>query len=136
MDTSWADELLALRQKRRRQLQDLADTDEAIDRLTNQLLRERLIEVLPPFAPYIDLSDYLRELHANIDSPGTRTIAKALGNISHTTVAYMLNGTRRPSWENALTLGTYMGGDPEVLRKLWSRDQTVAGVSRTPPSAD
>lgn len=61
----------------------------------------------------------LRALHAQAGNPSTRVIARAVGNISHTTVSEMLNGTRVSSWDLVRQVGRFFGADEEELYKLW-----------------
>jgi hypothetical protein len=61
----------------------------------------------------------LKELHLQAGKPSSRSIATAIGGMSHTTVNAALRGTKVPSWPVVAKLVEYFGGDIEVFRQLW-----------------
>lgn len=66
-----------------------------------------------------ELMTALQDLHVRAGGPSTRSIAAALGNVSHTTVALALKGPRPPAWWVCAGLVTHLGGDEETFRALW-----------------
>jgi hypothetical protein len=61
----------------------------------------------------------LRGLHLRAGKPSTRSISKAAGNVSHTTVAELLGGKRIPSWPVVASVVRHLGGDEKEFRQLW-----------------
>lgn len=66
------------------------------------------------------LAAALRALHVAAGKPSTRKMATEIGNISHTTVADVLKGSRVPSWRITEDVCRYLGGDVEEIRILWN----------------
>ena len=61
----------------------------------------------------------LRELYLRAGEPSSRSVAVAIGGMSHTTVNSALRGTRLPTWPVAAKLVTHFGGDVDQFRPLW-----------------
>jgi TIR domain len=79
------------------------------------------------------LSIALRDLREEAGTPSTRTIAKGVGGMSHTTVHAALTGTTLPSWPVLSKLVSYLGGDEVTFRQLWE-DARPGGVSARRPT--
>lgn len=77
--------------------------------------------------PAQDLAADLRALRAQAGSPSLRSIAAAIGTVSHTTVAEALSGKRTPSWPAVAAVITQLGGDEQAFRSRW-----VAATSESP----
>lgn len=60
----------------------------------------------------------LRRLHRAKGAPSTRTVAREIGSLSHTTVAEVLAGRSMPTWPTTEKLVTYLGGDVDEFRHL------------------
>ncbi len=65
------------------------------------------------------LATTLRDLHVRAGRPSLRTIARAVGGISHMTVSDALKGRRVPSWDTVRRIGLYLSGDEETLHFQW-----------------
>ncbi|WP_425300634.1 NBR1-Ig-like domain-containing protein [Nocardia wallacei] len=68
--------------------------------------------------PLRDLAFALRQLHRHAGEPSSREIARAT-NYSHTTVAKVLRGDRRPSWPVLRAIVRSLHGNEEFFRSLW-----------------
>ena len=68
--------------------------------------------------------DAMRVLHVEAGEPSSRTIATAIGGISHTTVNYAIRGGEFPSWAVTEKVVTYLDGDVARFRKLWVATRT------------
>ena len=62
----------------------------------------------------------LRDLHLTAGKPSARSISRELGDVSHTTVADMLNGRRLASWAITGRVVGWLGGDEAGFRRLWA----------------
>jgi hypothetical protein len=74
----------------------------------------------------------LGDLRAEAGNPSTRTIAKDVGSMSHTTVHAALSGTTIPSWPVLSKLVNYLGGNEDTFRQLWE-DARPGGASTRRP---
>lgn len=61
----------------------------------------------------------LRDLVLRAGEPSSRSIATAIGGVSHTTVNLAIRGTKVPSWPITAKLVEHLGGDVEQFRSLW-----------------
>ena len=76
----------------------------------------------------------LQALHRQAGKPSYRTIAKEVGNVSHTTVAEALGGRRVPSWSIVESIVRHLGGDENRIRELWVSATDVNVVDEPPVS--
>ncbi|MEH1128914.1 ATP-binding protein [Micromonospora sp. CPCC 206061] len=78
------------------------------------------------------LSRELRRLHRQAGEPSSRDLSCALGRgvLSHTTINAILRGTRVPRWQSLEPVANALGGDIELVRRLWTaaRDAEDADV--------
>src|SRR5262245_1079873 len=71
----------------------------------------------------------LHSLHLQAGKPSMRTISGAVGNVSHTTVAELINGKRIPSWPIVESVVRYLQGDVGAFQQLWiAATDDAAGV--------
>jgi DNA-binding CsgD family transcriptional regulator/tetratricopeptide (TPR) repeat protein len=82
--------------------------------------------------PFEALVAELRRLRRAAGDPSYRTIASALGTTSHTTVAAVLAGARRPSNRLVEDLWRYLGGSPERLHDLMAELSSTSRPSAGP----
>ena len=61
----------------------------------------------------------LRFLHLRAGKPSARSISRALGDVSHTTVAGLLAGRRIASWDIVRRTVVHLGGDEAEFQDLW-----------------
>ena len=62
----------------------------------------------------------LRDLYLKAGKPSARSISRELGDVSHTTVADMLNGRHLPRWAIARRVIGLLGGDEASFQPLWT----------------
>ncbi|GAB1509826.1 hypothetical protein JCM33774_18670 [Actinophytocola sp. KF-1] len=75
----------------------------------------------------------LQSLHVQAGKPSMRSIATAVGDVSHTTVSEAINGKRIPSWPIVRSIVRYLNGDEESFHQLWvaaNVDPAAADVER------
>ena len=81
----------------------------------------------------------LQDLHLRAGKPSARSISRALGDVSHTTVADLLAGRRIASWDIVRRTVVHLGGDETEIQDLWmsavgeTHSRDVLGVA--PPAA-
>jgi predicted NACHT family NTPase len=71
----------------------------------------------------------LRDLHLRAGKPSTRSMSKATGTVSHTTVAELLGGRRIPSWPVVASIVRHLGGNEMEFHQLW-----LAAIGESPDS--
>lgn len=81
-----------------------------------------------------DLTLALKSLHVRAGEPSSRTVASAIGSMSHTTVSSAIRGDRVPTWPVLSKIVHYYSGDEEEFRQLWSATRE-SGVSAEMPAA-
>src|ERR1035438_5530659 len=79
-----------------------------------------------PAGPTAQLASALQSLHALKGAPSVRTLARQVGDVSHTTVADALAGRRVPSWPVLEGIVRVLGGEQE----RFPNDQTRIGPPR------
>ena len=67
----------------------------------------------------------LHDLHVKAGEPSSRAIAADVGRMSHTTVNQALRGPGVPSWRVTEHIVTYLKGDVDQFRALWSATRGV-----------
>jgi hypothetical protein len=72
----------------------------------------------------------LRELYVRAGEPSTRTMATAIGGVSHTTLHAAIRGTTVPSWGVVSKLVTFLDGDTDTFRELWADTRPNARARR------
>lgn len=75
----------------------------------------------------------LRQLHVAAGKPSARSISRQLGDVSHTTVAGLLNGRRIASWGITRRVVEVLGGREAEFYGLWA--QAVAWPGAALPTA-
>ena len=68
-----------------------------------------------------ELASALREAHLQAGKPSFRSISRALGDVSHTTVSELMAGRRIPSWSIVERVVEQLGGDVDRFRSLWRK---------------
>ncbi|MFJ8431083.1 helix-turn-helix domain-containing protein [Kitasatospora sp. NPDC094019] len=76
------------------------------------------------------LTTELRRLRLAAGNPSFRTMARAAGSISHTTLHEAASGARIPSWPTTSAFVRACGGDEAAWRRRWT-----AAVGGEPPAA-
>jgi tetratricopeptide (TPR) repeat protein len=71
----------------------------------------------------------LRDLYEAAGKPSARSISRDLADVSHTTVADLLNGRRIPSWAIARRVIAFLGGDEASFKQLWDIDADTPGAA-------
>ena len=61
----------------------------------------------------------LRDLYLRAGEPSSRSIAVAIGGVSHTTINLAIRGSKVPSWPITVKLVEHFGGEVEEFRNLW-----------------
>jgi tetratricopeptide (TPR) repeat protein len=86
--------------------------------------------------PIQALSQELRRLHLRAGEPSSRELARALGRgvLSHTTINATLRGTRVPRWQSLELVSGALGGDIELVRRLWTAARNAEGTDVWPPT--
>ncbi|MFD5462378.1 helix-turn-helix domain-containing protein [Kitasatospora sp. NPDC127059] len=82
----------------------------------------------PPTAAE-NFAGQLRTLRLDAGQPSFRTMAKAVGSISHTTLYEAASGSRLPSWPTTRAFVSACGGDEEEWHHRWR-----AAVKGEPPA--
>lgn len=77
----------------------------------------------------------LRDLYIQAGEPSSRSIASAVGDVSHSTVNSALRGTKVPSWPILSKIVTQLSGDEEAFRDLWSETRGSGSVIDPLPTA-
>lgn len=73
----------------------------------------------------------VRKLWVAKGCPSLRTVSiHTRRQISHATVASIINGTSFPRWLTATTLITALNGNPDELRPLWEAENEAQEVRR------
>src|ERR1035438_2476041 len=81
-----------------------------------------------PAGPTAQLASALQSLHALKGAPSVRTLARQVGDVSHTTVADALAGRRVPSWPVLEGIVRVLGGEQERFKQLWLDARAAAAV--------
>ena len=70
-----------------------------------------------------DLTRSVRTLWQQAGGPPSRRLARMCnGEITHTTVATVLNGKRTVRWSSVVQVVKALGGDPQQFRVAWERE--------------
>jgi hypothetical protein len=72
----------------------------------------------------------LRDLYVRAGEPSSRTMARAIGGVSHTTLHSAIRGTTVPSWPVVAKLVAHLGGDTDRFRELWTDTRPNAQARR------